>query len=76
MNVGGPGYSTGMQKKSVGLAGARGWRSSVANAVATPVAKRSSFGEDQIRAAVGGTFLLLSVVYVLGALKDLLSDDN
>lgn len=65
-----------MEKKNVGLAGLRGWRSSVANAVASPVAKRSSLGEDQIRAAIGAFFLLLSVMYVVGALKDLLSDDN
>lgn len=65
-----------MQTKQVGLAGLRGWRSSVANAVASPVAKRSKLGEDQIRAGVGAIFLLLSVMYVLGALKDLLGDDG
>lgn len=54
------------------MAGLRGWRSSVANAVASPVAKRSSLQEDQIRAAVGAVFLVLSIVYVLGALKDVL----
>ena len=65
-----------MQTKQVGLAGLRGWRSSVANAVATPVAKRSGLGEDQIRAGVGAIFLLLSLMYVFGAVKDLLGDDG
>lgn len=69
-----PGYPHRMETKSVGLAGLRGWRGSVANAVASPVAKRSSLGEDQIRSAVGAIFLLLSVMYVVGALKDLVRD--
>ena len=63
-----------MQTKQVGLAGLRGWRSSVAGAVARPVAKRSPFGEDQVRAAIGAVFLILSVVYVVSALKDVFTD--
>ena len=65
-----------METKNVGLAGLRGWRGSVANAVAAPVAKRSSFGEDQIRAVIGAVFLLLSLMYVAGALKDMLRDND
>ncbi len=63
-----------MQTKQVGLAGLRGWRGSVAGAVARPVAKRSPFGEDQVRAAIGAVFLVLSVVYVVSALKDAFTD--
>ncbi len=69
------GYTVSMDTKSLGLAGLRGWRSSVADAVATPVAKRSPLGRDQVRAAVGAIFLLMSLIYVFGAIKDLLSDD-
>jgi hypothetical protein len=65
-----------METKNVGLAGLRGWRGSVANAVAAPVAKRSSFGEDQIRAVIGAVFLLLSLMYVAGALKDMLRNND
>lgn len=65
-----------MQTKRVGLAGLRGWRGSVANAVASPVAKRSRFGEDQVRATVGAVFLLLSIVYIVGALKDAFAGDD
>ncbi len=65
-----------MDKRNVGMAGLRGWRSSVADAVATPVAKRSSLGEDQVRSAIGAVFLLLSLMYVFGAVKDLLADDT
>lgn len=64
-----------MSTKDVGLAGLRGWRNSVANAVASPVAKRSSLQEDQIRSAVGAVFLVLSIVYVIGALKDVLRSE-
>ena len=65
-----------MDKKNIGTAGLRGWRSSVADAVAAPVAKRSPLGEDQVRAAIGAIFLLLSLMYVFGALKDALTNDS
>ena len=64
-----------MKTKNVGLAGLRGWRGSVADAVASPVAKRSSFREDQVRAVVGAIFLLLSLMYVFRAFKDVVRDD-
>ena len=60
-----------MDTTSIGLAGARGWRKQVANVAAGPVARRSSLSEDQVRAGIGGLFLLLSVVYVLSAIRDL-----
>jgi hypothetical protein len=65
-----------MATKDVGLAGLRGWRGSVANAIASPVAKRSSFGKDQVRSAIGAVFLLLALIYVVGALKDLVTDNR
>ncbi len=63
-----------MDTKQVGLAGLRGWRSSVADAVARPVSRRSSIGEDHIRSVVGAAFLILSLLYIAGALRELLSD--
>lgn len=60
-----------MDTKTVGMAGLRGWRSSVANAAAGPVAKRSPLSEDQVRAVVGAVFLLLAIVYVVGAVNEL-----
>lgn len=63
-----------MDTKQVGLAGLRGWRGSVADAVARPVARRSSVGEDQIRAVIGAAFLVLSLLYVIGAVRDLVRD--
>lgn len=60
-----------MDTKTVGMAGLRGWRSTVADAAAGPVSKRSPFSEDQVKAVVGAVFLLLSVLYVVGAVKEL-----
>ena len=65
-----------METKNVGMAGLRGWRGSVASAVATPVAKRSSLGEDQVRAAIGAIFLILSLMYILGAIKEIVGNDD
>ena len=53
----------------------RGWRSSVAGAVATPVSNRSSLDEDQIKSVIGAIFLILSIMYIVGAVKDLVADD-
>lgn len=70
------GYTGGMQTKDVGLAGLRGWRSSVAGAVATPVSKRSSLDEDLIKSVIGAVFLALSLMYVVGAIKDMVSGSD
>jgi hypothetical protein len=63
-----------MKASAVGQAGLRGWRGSVANAVAPSVAKRSGLSEDQARAAIGAIFLLLSLLYIIKAFKDLAPD--
>jgi hypothetical protein len=47
-----------------GQAGLQGWRAKVADGVAEPVAKRSPLSEDQVRAALGAAFFVLSVLYV------------
>ena len=43
-----------------------GWRSTIADKVATPVARRSHLSEDDVRAAVGALFLVLTLSYVVG----------
>jgi hypothetical protein len=60
-----------MDVVSFGNAGLQGWRAKVADTVATPVARRSGLSDDQVRAAVGAVFFLLSVVYVAGTVKRL-----
>jgi hypothetical protein len=58
-----------MDAISLGKAGLQGWRAKVADAVAEPVARRTGVADDQVRAAVGALFLVLSIVYVAQALK-------
>lgn len=45
-------------------AGLVGWRKTLADRVAPPVANRAPATEDQIRAVIGAAFFLLSLYYV------------
>ena len=60
-----------MDAVSFGKAGLQGWRAKVGDAVAGPVAHRSPLTDDQVRAAVGGLFFVLSLVYVLSTIRRL-----
>ncbi|MGY1753541.1 hypothetical protein [Blastococcus sp. SYSU D01042] len=60
-----------MDAISFGKAGLQGWRARVADAVAAPVARRSGVSDDQVRAAVGAAFFVLSVVYVVQTVRRL-----
>jgi hypothetical protein len=64
-----------MDAISFGKAGLQGWRATLADAVATPVARRSGVTDDQVRAVVGAVFFVLSVVYVAGTLRRLAAGD-
>jgi len=55
--------------KDVGKAGLAGWRETVADKAAPPVAARTPLDEDTVRAAVGILFFVLSVIYVVGTVK-------
>jgi len=50
--------------EQLGHAGLTGWRETVADRVAGPVAKKAPASEDQVRAIVGAAFFLLSLYYV------------
>ena len=52
----------------VGTAGLQGWRRKVGEAVAEPVARRTPLATDQVKAAVGALFFVLSVMYVVKTL--------
>jgi len=54
----------------MGQAGLQGWREKVADVVSEPVAKRAPLEEDQVRAAIGATFFVLSVMYVFKTIAD------
>jgi hypothetical protein len=49
----------------IGQAGLQGWRAKVGNGIADPIARRTSIEGDQVRAAVGALFFVLSVIYVV-----------
>lgn len=53
----------------IGKAGLAGWREKVADGVADLLSSRTSLSEDQVRAAVGALFFVLSVIYVVGTVK-------
>ena len=48
----------------VGHAGLTGWRETLADRVASPVASKTPASEDQVRAVIGAAFFLLSAYYV------------
>ena len=66
-----PGYRRTIDAISFGKAGLQGWRGKVADAVASPVARRSPFTDDQVRAVLGGAFFVLSVVYVVQTVREI-----
>ena len=45
----------------------------MADVVAPPVARRSPLSEDDVRAITGALFILLTVSYLVGAVRDLRS---
>ena len=51
----------------LGQAGLSTWRAAIADQVAQPVAKRTRWSEEQVRAALGAVFLTVSTVYVVSA---------
>lgn len=53
----------------LGQAGLQGWREKVADGISGPVAERSPLDEDQVRAAIGAVFFVLSVLYVFKTLS-------
>jgi hypothetical protein len=50
---------------ALGKLAATGWRSKVADVVADPVSSKAPVEPDQVRAAVGAVFFLLSLYYVI-----------
>jgi hypothetical protein len=54
-----------MDPVALGKLAATGWRSKVADAVAKPVSRVAPVEPDRVRAAVGATFFVLSLYYVI-----------
>ena len=53
----------------LGQSGLQGWREKLADGVAEPVAQRVPLSEEQVRAAIGALFFVLSVIYVVQTVK-------
>lgn len=62
-----------MKAKDVGRAGLVGWRETVADKAAAPVADRTPVDEDTVRGAIGALFFVLSLIYVIGTVKRMLA---
>ena len=62
-----------MEAKSVGQAGLRGWRASVANAVAPRVSQRTGLSEGRVQALIGLAFLTLSALYLIKSARELVA---
>jgi hypothetical protein len=58
-----------VKAKDAGSAGLAGWRQTVADKAAPPLAAKTPLDEDAIRAAIGALFFLLSLIYVIGTVK-------
>ncbi len=52
----------------IASAGLQGWRVKVGDAVAEPISARTPLGPEQVRAAVGGLFFVLALMYVVKTL--------
>lgn len=52
------------QPRSIAQASLVGWRKAVADRVAPRAASRAPVSEEQLRAAIGAAFFLLSLYYV------------
>jgi hypothetical protein len=59
------GYTALMpEPQSIAQAGLVGWRKTIADRVAPRAARRAPVSEEQVRAAIGAAFFLLSLYYV------------
>ncbi len=62
-----------MQAAQLGEAGLQGWRGRVADRLAPAISRRTSFDVDHVRRAIGGLFLVLALLYLVKASRDLAS---
>jgi hypothetical protein len=56
------------EPQSIAQAGLAGWRKAIADRVAPRAASRAPVSEEQVRAALGAAFFLLSLYYVASTL--------
>jgi len=63
-----------MAIEELGQSALVGWRKQVGDRLAGPLEQRTPLSFDQAQAAIGLAFFALSVVYVVGTLRRVLSD--
>lgn len=68
------GYPQDMDAIKVGQHGLTGWRVKVADGAAKPFESRTKVEPDQVRAAVGALFFVLSVYYVISTMVKMVSE--
>jgi hypothetical protein len=61
-----------VKAKDAGRAGLVGWRETIADKAAPPLAERTPVDEDSVRAAIGALFFVLALIYVVGTIKRVL----
>lgn len=49
----------------IGQAGLQGWRAKAGDLAAPAIAERTPLKEDQVRALIGGLFVVLAAVYLV-----------
>ena len=57
-------------------AGLQGWRGKVADVVAGPVSSRTPAREEHVRAFIGASFFVLSVIYLVNAAREMAARVN
>ena len=62
-----------MKATEIGETALVGWREKAAAGVASPLAQRTRFDEEQVRAIVGAFFFVLALYYVVGTLRRAIS---
>jgi hypothetical protein len=59
-----------MTAVELGRAGLQGWRAKLADVAGPAVARNTAFTDEQVKAAIGGLFFALAVVYVVRAVVE------
>jgi hypothetical protein len=63
-----------MDPVKVGKAGLSGWRVKAADAAAAPFENRTPAEPDHVRAALGALFFVLSLLYVVSTVREIIKE--
>ena len=57
-------------------AGLQGWRAKLADVVAGPVSSRTPAREEHVRAFIGASFFVLSIIYIVQTAREIAARVN